>query len=67
MNRKILFEQTVTAGDFESRFNAHRRSIYGILSNNRCEAFLRPQNRVKEIKGNTSLAAQSTQGDGSRW
>lgn len=48
---KILFEHVIAPRDFQRRFNAHRGSIYGISSNDRRAAFLRPQNRVRNVKG----------------
>jgi len=48
---KILFEEVIGPCDFERRFNAHRGSIYGISSNSRRAAFLRPRNKLRDVKG----------------
>lgn len=48
---KILFERTITPEDFKRKFNAFRGSIYGISSNSRTAAFLRPPNKVRRPKG----------------
>jgi phytoene desaturase len=48
---KILFERTISPRVFEKRFNAFRGSIYGISSNSRGAAFLRPPNQVRNPKG----------------
>jgi phytoene dehydrogenase-like protein len=48
---KILFERTISPRVFEKRFNAFRGSIYGISSNSRGAAFLRPPNCVRNPKG----------------
>ncbi len=47
----ILHESVVTPEDLEKRYNANRGSIYGISSNARSAAFLRPQNSVRAIPG----------------
>lgn len=47
----IAFERVITPEDFQSRFNANRGSIYGLSSNSRTSAFLRPRNRVRGIGG----------------
>lgn len=47
----IVHESVVTPEDFAHRYNANRGSIYGISSNARNAAFLRPQNRVRSVPG----------------
>ena len=47
----IAFEEVITPADLEHRFAANRGSIYGISSNTRGAAFLRPQNRISDPKG----------------
>jgi phytoene desaturase len=44
-------ETVITPSDLEQRFNAHKGSIYGISSNTRNAAFLRPRNKVSGIRG----------------
>jgi len=43
---RIVYEQVITPVDFEETYNAWRGSIYGISSNSRRTAFLRPPNRA---------------------
>ncbi|MBR9976307.1 MAG: phytoene desaturase [Bacteroidetes bacterium] len=47
----IVCEETVTPADLEQRYNANRGSIYGISSNSRNAAFLRPRNALRSPKG----------------
>lgn len=48
---KIEFEETITPEDLERRYATNKGSIYGISSNTRSAAFLRPQNRISDPKG----------------
>lgn len=48
---KIRVEKILTPQDFLHRFAGNRGSIYGISSNSRNSAFLRPPNRDRRIKG----------------
>lgn len=50
LDRQIEFERIITPVDLQVKFNSFRGSIYGISSNNRMSAFLRPRNRGK-VKG----------------
>ncbi|MGQ9805888.1 MAG: phytoene desaturase family protein [Chlorobiales bacterium] len=50
LDRQIEFEHIITPVDLKMKFNSFRGSIYGISSNNRMSAFLRPRNRGK-VKG----------------
>lgn len=43
---RIVYEQVITPSDFEERYHAWRGSIYGLSSNSRRTAFLRPPNRA---------------------
>jgi len=47
----IVHESVVTPEDLEKRYNANRGSIYGISSNARNAAFLRPRNRIRSLPG----------------
>ena len=47
----IVFEESITPAELERRFNANRGSIYGISSNSRNAAFLRPRNALRSPKG----------------
>ncbi len=51
LSRRIVVERRITPRDLASLYNANRGSIYGIGSNSRKNAFLRPPNRDKRIKG----------------
>jgi phytoene desaturase len=48
---KIRLEHIITPADLETKYNAYRGSIYGISSNSRNAAFLRPRNRVRRPRG----------------
>ena len=50
LEEQIEFEHIITPMDLKMKFNSFRGSIYGISSNNRMSAFLRPRNRGK-VKG----------------
>ena len=50
LDRQIEFEHIITPVELKMKFNSFRGSIYGISSNNRMSAFLRPRNRGK-VKG----------------
>ncbi|MBE0644162.1 MAG: phytoene desaturase [Bacteroidetes bacterium] len=47
----IVCEETITPSDLERRYNANKGSIYGISSNSRNAAFLRPRNRIGSPEG----------------
>ena len=47
----IDYEHIITPADFEEMYNANRGSIYGISSNKRRNAFLRPPNKARDIEG----------------
>ncbi len=47
---RIEFEAMLTPQDLQIKYNAYRGSIYGISSNSRSAAFLRPQNRFPFVK-----------------
>jgi phytoene desaturase len=47
----IVCEEIVTPADLERRFNANKGSIYGISSNSRNAAFLRPRNSIGSPRG----------------
>ena len=51
IEQRIVCEETITPADLERRYNANRGSIYGISSNSRNAAFLRPQNAPRSPKG----------------
>lgn len=50
LDTNIEFEHVITPMDLKMKFNSFRGSIYGISSNNRLSAFLRPRNR-SNLKG----------------
>ncbi|MEI7555355.1 phytoene desaturase family protein [Candidatus Chlorohelix sp.] len=47
----IEVERVMTPHDLEQSYNATHGAIYGLSSNNRFSAFLRPPNRSSKIKG----------------
>lgn len=47
----IDYEHVITPADFEQMYRANRGSIYGISSNQRRHAFLRPPNQARDIAG----------------
>ncbi len=51
LDGRIVQESVITPRDLEERHNSNRGSIYGISSNSRNAAFLRPQNRVRSVRG----------------
>ena len=51
LSKRIVVERWFTPLDLQSEYNANAGSIYGIGSNSRRTAFLRPPNRDKEIHG----------------
>ncbi|MDZ7314583.1 MAG: phytoene desaturase family protein [candidate division KSB1 bacterium] len=61
---KIQFEKVLTPVDFYERFGSNRGSIYGISSNSRYTAFLRPPNRSRQIRGLYFAGGSSHPGGG---
>jgi phytoene desaturase len=51
LSRRIVVERWFTPADLQSHYNANAGAIYGIGSNSRRTAFLRPPNRDKDIRG----------------
>jgi len=51
LRQRIVVKRRMTPLDLQSLYNANAGSIYGIGSNSRKAAFLRPPNRDKKIKG----------------
>ena len=51
LSKRIVVERSVTPTDLQSIYNANAGSIYGIGSNSRKTAFLRPPNRDRDVKG----------------
>ena len=51
LSKRIVVEKAFTPLDLQTSYNANAGSIYGIGSNSRRTAFLRPPNRDKEIGG----------------
>ena len=47
----IQVEATITPNDFAERFNALHGALYGMSSNSRMAAFVRPGNRSRKIAG----------------
>lgn len=51
IEKKIIFEKTLSPADLEIQTGSYSGSLYGISSNNKFAAFKRHSNRSKEIKG----------------
>lgn len=51
LRQRIVVKRRMTPFDLQSLYNANAGSIYGLGSNSRKAAFLRPPNRDKKIKG----------------
>ena len=51
LSKRIVVERSFTPVDLQSIYNANAGSIYGIGSNSRKTAFLRPPNRDRDVKG----------------
>jgi phytoene desaturase len=51
LSKRIVVERHFSPADLQSTYNANAGSIYGIGSNSRRSAFLRPPNRDREIRG----------------
>lgn len=51
LSKRIVVERRITPADLKSMYNANAGSIYGISSNGIKQAFLRPPNRDRDIKG----------------
>lgn len=46
LRERIVYEQVITPLDFQEKYRAWRGSIYGLSSNSRRTAFMRPPNRA---------------------
>ena len=46
LRERIVYEQIITPQDFEEKYNSWYGSIYGVSSNSKSTAFLRPPNRA---------------------
>ena len=46
LRERIVYEQVITPQDFEEKYNSWYGSIYGLSSNSKSTAFLRPPNRA---------------------
>ena len=49
LNSRIVYERIITPEDFRDMYNAWEGSIYGLSSNSRTTAFLRPPNRAPGV------------------
>ncbi|MDC1068861.1 phytoene desaturase family protein [Candidatus Kapabacteria bacterium] len=64
INGKIEEETILSPKDLHSMYLSNKGSIYGISSNNKYSAFLRPQNRSKDIKNLYFAGGSSHPGGG---
>lgn len=51
LSKYIVFQKTITPKDFYRKYYANKGSIYGISSNSKLSAFVRPGNKSREIEG----------------
>ncbi len=51
LSKRIVVEKRYTPADLATVYNANAGSIYGLGSNSRRAAFLRPPNRDRDVKG----------------
>jgi phytoene desaturase len=51
LSKRIVVERRITPLDLESLYNANAGTIYGLGSNSLRNAFLRPPNRDRDVKG----------------
>lgn len=51
LSKRIAVERMITPADMQLMYNANAGSIYGISSNGMKQAFLRPPNRDRDIRG----------------
>ncbi|MFN4243734.1 MAG: phytoene desaturase family protein [Tepidisphaerales bacterium] len=51
LSRRIVVEKRYTPADLKRDYNANAGAIYGIGSNSRRTAFLRPPNRDRDVRG----------------
>lgn len=49
LRERIVFQETITPLDFQEKYNAWQGSLYGLSSNSRSTAFLRPPNRAPGV------------------
>jgi phytoene desaturase len=49
--RRVVYRQTWTPVEIAARYNAAGGAIYGLSSNNRFSAFMRPPLRARELRG----------------
>lgn len=61
----IVEEKVITPSDIATQFGAYRGSLYGVSSNRRKDAFLRPQNASKDIKNLFFVGGSTHPGGGS--
>lgn len=51
LEQHIKYSETITPVDFYQQYRSNRGSIYGISSNSRLSAFLRPRNKSRSVDG----------------
>jgi phytoene desaturase len=51
LSKRIVVERRITPADLKSLYNANAGTIYGLGSNSRRAAFLRPPNRDRDVRG----------------
>ena len=51
LSKHIVFKETITPKNFYQKYLSNKGSIYGMSSNSKFSAFVRPRNKSKEIAG----------------
>ncbi len=51
LSNHIIYSKSITPRDFYQRYRSNKGSIYGISSNSKMSAFLRPRNKSRSLKG----------------
>ncbi len=64
INAKIVYEDTITPARIESETSSWKGALYGISSNTKLSAFLRQNNRSREIRGLYFASGSSHPGGG---
>ncbi|PGT91370.1 MULTISPECIES: phytoene desaturase family protein [Bacillaceae] len=65
IKKHLVQEQIITPKDISTKFGAYRGSLYGLSSNKRKDAFLRPSNFSKDIRNLSFVGGSTHPGGGS--
>ncbi|WP_226670545.1 phytoene desaturase family protein [Metabacillus litoralis] len=61
----LMHEKIVTPKDISEKFGAYKGALYGLSSNNKLDAFLRPSNFAKDIRNLSFVGGSTHPGGGS--